>query len=256
MPRKLRKISNTNIYHVVIRGINRQIIFNCEEDNIVFLHTLKKYRIKSRYRIFAYCLMGNHVHLLMKTESESISCVMKRICCSYAFWYNKKYERSGHLFQGRFHSEPVETSRYLFAVIRYIHLNPVKIEIVKNPEDYRWSSYFEYIKNSGISDRDSLLKLLDDNREKALNAFKDLHRSEKSDLTVLDIKNSCMVNDESAAKIITNLCNIKSPKDITTIETSQKNSFLRILLSEYNLPIRQLSKLTGVTRDAIRILKK
>ena len=186
MTRSIRKMSKTDIYHVVMRGINRQSIFNTDDDNLVFIHTLKKFKEKSGYRIFAYCLMGNHVHILIKTGEESISDAMKRICCSYVSWYNKKYDRVGYLFQGRFHSEPVETSRYLFAVIKYIHMNPVKSEIVDAPEDYRWSSYIEYIKNFGISDRDSLLKLFDNDRQKAILTFKELHFTERDDPPVLE----------------------------------------------------------------------
>jgi len=254
MSRKFRRLSGTNIYHVVIRGIDRQSIFTCEKDNIFFIYLLKKYIKKCGYRIFAYCLMNNHLHILLKTEAESISKIMKRISSSYVLWYNRNYERCGHLFQGRFYSEPVEKSSYLFSVIKYIHMNPVKGGIVNRPEDYRWSSYIEYLDDFGISEREPILKLFNDDRQKALIDFKALHYSDRSDPGVLDINNSYRPNDDSAAKIIMNLCNIKSPKDITLLEDMKKNNYINILFSEYNLSIRQLSRLTGISREVLKVL--
>ena len=112
MPRQERKKSKTGIYHVMLRGINQQTIFEDEEDNQRFLQTLKDYQEKSGYIIYAYCLMGNHIHLLMKEGEEDIGLAFKRIGVSYVYWYNWKYERRGHLFQGRFKSEANTRGRF------------------------------------------------------------------------------------------------------------------------------------------------
>ena len=116
MPRQSRKESGTGIYHVMLRGINHQSIFNDEEDYYHFIATLDRVRFRyddegapcgSNCTYYAYCLMSNHVHLLIRERGESIGETIKRIASSYVFYYNHKYARDGHLFRDRFKSEPV-----------------------------------------------------------------------------------------------------------------------------------------------------
>ena len=145
MPRQARRKSESGIYHIMLRGINRQVIFEDEEDNLKFLETLKNYKAVSGYKLFAYCLMSNHIHLLLRVEKEYLDLIIKRIAGSYVYWYNWKYKRNGHLFQDRFKSEPVEDDAYFLTVIRYIHQNPIKAGLSKTIDDYKFSSYNEYI---------------------------------------------------------------------------------------------------------------
>ena len=112
MPRSARKKSSSGIYHVILRGINKQRIFEDDEDNLYFLEKLKTYKDISGYELYAYCLMSNHLHLLIKEGGDSLSIAFRRIGASFVYWYNRKYSRSGHLFQDRFKSEPVETDEY------------------------------------------------------------------------------------------------------------------------------------------------
>ena len=128
-----------------MRGINRQTVFEDEEDCYKFMHTLKKYREITEYRLYAYCLMGNHIHLLLMEGKESLETVMRKICGSYVLWYYKKHGRVGYLFQDRFKSEPVEDDEYLLTVLRYIFQNPVKAGMVTKVEDYLWSNFTDYI---------------------------------------------------------------------------------------------------------------
>ena len=112
MPRSARKKSESGIYHIMLRGINKQQIFEDKEDSERFLETLYKYKKQCEYEIYAYCLMGNHLHILLKEGKEDLTLMLKRIAGSYVYWYNWKYHRSGHLFQDRFKSEPVEDNAY------------------------------------------------------------------------------------------------------------------------------------------------
>ena len=112
MPRAARIKSKSRIYHIIMRGINRQTLFEDEEDCAKFIQTLQKYREICEYKLYAYCLMGNHLHVLLKEDNEPLETVMRRICGSYVLWYNKKYDRVGYLFQDRFKSEPVEDEIY------------------------------------------------------------------------------------------------------------------------------------------------
>ena len=137
MPRQAKKKSNTGIYHVMARGINRQDIFEDEEDYIKFIDTLKTYKAVCGYKLYAYCLMGNHFHLLVKVEQEDLDLIFKRVLCSYVYWYNWKYQRVGHLFQDRYKSEAVEDESHFLVVMRYILQNPVKAGICKSIGEYR-----------------------------------------------------------------------------------------------------------------------
>ena len=121
MPRSARKKSKTGIYHVMLRGINQQQIFEDNEDSEKFLQILKDCKAISEFKLYAYCLMGNHIHLLIHETEEPIEKFMKRIATRFVYWYNIKYQRVGHLFQDRFKSEPVEDDAYFLTVLRYIH---------------------------------------------------------------------------------------------------------------------------------------
>lgn len=130
MPRKARIESKSGIYHIMLRGINRQQIFEDDEDFEKFLWVLKDVKQLSRFKLYGYCLMGNHIHLLLKPENEPLELIFRRIGSKYVYWYNLKYQRTGHLFQDRFKSEPVENISSFFVVLRYIHQNPVKAKVL------------------------------------------------------------------------------------------------------------------------------
>ena len=145
MPRAARRKSESGIYHVILRGMNRQQIFYDEEDYAYFIHLLDRFQDISHYELYAYCLMGNHIHLLLKTGEEPLDRVFRRIGASFVYWYNLKYQRVGHLFQDRFRSEPVEDDQYFLTVLRYVFRNPVKAGLCTKPEEYPYSNIREYI---------------------------------------------------------------------------------------------------------------
>lgn len=153
MPRKPRTPSPTGIYHVMLRGINRSDIFI---DEIDFLKMEKILRSiakpvdkngnpkKPVCKIYSYCLMTNHMHLLIAEIDEPISNIIKRLGVAYVNYFNKRRKRSGPLFEGRFRSEPVEDSEYFVTLLHYIHYNPVKAGMTAKPGWYKWSSIHEY----------------------------------------------------------------------------------------------------------------
>ena len=160
MPRAAREKSQSETYHIMLRGINQQQIFEDEEDYQKFIEIIKNYQAICEYKIFAYCLMGNHVHLLMEFKKEPIEQAFKRIGSKYVYWYNVKYQRKGHLFQDRFKSEPVDDDPYFLTVIRYIHQNPVKAGLCKKVEEYKYSSYGEYLNGSKFIDTEYVFSVL------------------------------------------------------------------------------------------------
>jgi REP element-mobilizing transposase RayT len=249
MPRKARQKSGSGVYHVMMRGINRQTIFEDEEDYEKFLQTILNYKVKCGYKIHAYCLMSNHVHLLIKVGKEPLEQIMRRICGSYVYWYNWKYQRVGNLFQDRFKSEVVEDDTYFLHVQRYIHQNPVKAGLVNDVEYYRWSSYNEYIEKGRIIDCSLLLEMFNDNQERSKQDFIEFNHTINND-HFLDIEEKKRMNDEDAKNIIRRICKVQNAADLQQFEIQTRNKYLREL-KEAGLSIRQIERLTGINRGVI-----
>lgn len=131
-------------YHITNRGNRKEDIFLEEFDYFVYLSLIKNTLLfyeEYNYKLVSYCLMKNHVHLLIKTQKQDPSSFMRRLNSMYARYFNNKYECVGHLFQGRYYSNIITSVSELLEVSRYIHLNPVRAKITDLPEKYRWSSY-------------------------------------------------------------------------------------------------------------------
>jgi len=250
MPRKARKKSNTGIYHLVLRGINKQRIFEDEQDYCKFLETIKTNRDKSGYTLFAYCLMSNHVHLLIKEVTESLGNSFRRIGASFVYWYNWKYSRRGHLFQDRYKSEPVETDSYFLTVLRYIHQNPTKARIVKEIEHYPWSSYQEYKTKSQICDTTFALKLFSEDEQEALELWQKFNQAENND-QCLEYDDGTRLNDLEAKELILNIVGVKIPTEIQRYEKKKRNHVIGKLKGA-GLSISQISRLTGISYGVIR----
>ncbi len=247
MPRSARVRSQTNIYHVMLRGINKQQIFFDEEDNRYFIKLLDRFKQPCGYRLYAYCLMGNHVHLLIQEgEEASVGDVFRHIGSAFVYWYNIKYERNGHLFQDRYKSEPVNNDAHLLTVFRYILMNPVKAGLCRKPEDYPYSSAAEYLQNTkGITDTALISGKL---KENGITDFLNLENDDRC--LDLDETPRKRCTDEAAVKMILNELGSLSPaagkaKD----RTSLNKSICRLIRS--GISIRQLSRLTGLSKKII-----
>lgn len=154
MPRRARQMADSGIYHVMLRGINREAIFIDVEDPPRFLLALARAKAKSGCALLAYSLMSNHVHLLLQARTEPLGDTVRRVGVSYAVWFNRKYGRVGHVFQNRFRSLPVENDAYFINVCRYIWNNPVSAHLVAEPADYRWNSCSPLTPTGLVDDRD------------------------------------------------------------------------------------------------------
>ncbi len=246
MPRQARKKSSSGIYHIMLRGINKQQIFEDEEDCEKFLWTLKETKTVSEYKLFAYCLMGNHIHLLIKEEKEPLEQIFKRIGGKFVYWYNIKYQRVGHLFQDRFKSEPVEDEAYLFTVLRYIHQNPVKAKLCENVEDYRFSSYNEYTYRSWIVDTDFILDIM------PLDEFTAFNHEENTDKCLeIEEKEVVRLTDEQARVIIKLCSGCSSATEFQALPKAEQEKNIEELKNR-GLSIRQVSRLTGVSFGLVR----
>ena len=144
MARQWRIEYKEAIYHILSRGNQRQEIFKTDKDREQFLELLGIASIRFKLEIYAYVLMGNHYHILLKTKNANLSKAMQWIGSTYTRRYNIKYKQSGHLFQSRFKSILVENETYLLRLSYYIHRNPLRARLIRRLADYRWSSYQAY----------------------------------------------------------------------------------------------------------------
>jgi REP element-mobilizing transposase RayT len=192
------------LYHVTSRGNLKQNIFFHDSDRKTYLAILG--RIKERYGciLHAYVLMDNHFHLLVETPRANLHRLMQNLNTSYTVFINRKYHRSGHLFQGRYKAIIVEKDVYLLELSRYIHLNPVRAGTVRFPEQHRWSSYGEYVGHRGlglINTRDTLSHFSGD-PAKAVAQYKRFVESgiEGTDSPFMDLRAGVVLGREGFVK--------------------------------------------------------
>ncbi|MCT8137699.1 transposase [Anaerobacillus sp. CMMVII] len=148
MARKLRIYFGGATYHITNRGNRREAVFYDDEDRNRYLKILEETRAIYPFILHSYCLMSNHIHLLLETIDHHPKEIMKMINSRYAIYFNKRHELVGHLFQGRYGAEIIDTPQYFLEASRYIHLNPVEAKMVERPQDYPWSSYQAFISDS------------------------------------------------------------------------------------------------------------
>jgi putative transposase len=173
MARKPRLEVEGGLYHLITRGVDRRDIFHAPEDHQKFLALLAAQKSKLPFFLYAYCLMTNHVHLLIERMTDDVGRIMHRVLTGYSQYYNRKYRRSGHLLQGRHKAILCQSDPYLAELVRYIHLNPVRAEMVRKPEDYPFSSHRAYIglEPAGPIDVDPVLRRFGPKKEVARKRF-------------------------------------------------------------------------------------
>ncbi len=151
MPRTARIVGIGYPHHIIQRGNNKQNIFFDQEDRSLYLRWLKKYSLECSCTVHAYCLMNNHVHLLFVPQfNHSLAKTMQKLSLTFTQYINKKYKRTGRLWECRFHSALVDKESYLWSVGRYIERNPVRAKIASKPDEYRWSSAKVNITGKGM----------------------------------------------------------------------------------------------------------
>jgi len=146
MPRTARVAPKDHAYHLLTRGNNRQDVFEDEEDFRKYIDLLLRYKEKYHFKLYHYVMMTNHVHLVIEPSEGGgdLSEIMKGINLTYALYYKRKYNHTGHFWQDRYKSIIISNDEYLLACGSYVELNPVRAKMVEDPKDYRWSSYQTY----------------------------------------------------------------------------------------------------------------
>lgn len=242
MPRQARRFSHSGYLHIIMRGIGKQILFEEREDYCFFLSAVKRFLKETNITLLAYCLMDNHVHLLICDTEFQTPVLIKKIGVSYSGYFNRKYKRTGHLFQDRYHSEPVENERYLLTVFRYILKNPEKAGIC-NTSDYEWSSYSQYNNPAAFVQTRLFQTLIGDQHSY------DLFLDAVNDDECLEFESK--KDDEWAKAIIRKYLGCESGTVLQSYNRSRRDTALRIL-KEHRLTIRQIERLTGINRGVIQ----
>ncbi len=243
MPRTARKKSNTGIYHVMLRGADRRIIFSDDEDCRKFLETMQRAKRESGFQLFAYCLMGNHVHILLKEEKEPLEVIFKRIGSTYVSYDNWKYQLHGHLFQDRFRSAAVEDDAYFLDVLRYICQNPVKAGLCEKMFDYPWLGCSEITKDDALLDG---FGDLTDLKGECLLKFV----SEPCSGDYLEDIGSKRLTDREAIERLRTLCGCSEVQEIGGWTVEHRDTAV-INALDIGISIRQLSRLTGISKAVI-----
>lgn len=250
MPRRERVKPNSKIYHVMCRALNKQVLFDEEEDFLFYLNLIKKNSVKENIKIYAYCLMTNHVHIMIKDIDDNLNIYMKGINVAYAKYYNKKYGRTGYVFNDRFHSEPIEKNKYFLTCMRYIHQNPVKAMICAKTYDYKFSSIHAY-----RSDKGNYLELVD--TKYILDKF---DKKEFLKWTEANNNDRCMdvmcnkMSDGEVSKLLYDTIGVKGKREY--LQKTEAEKVLAVLkLLDFSIPMMQLARVSGIYYNKIQKLR-
>ena len=243
--RTARVGGESNIYHVVSRGTGQQLIFETAADRRRYLDTLRGLLSETEGELLAWCLMDNHAHLLIRQPLDALSSVMRRLNSGYALYFNLVHARSGHLFQGRFLSEPVETDEYLKTVVRYIHQNPMKAGMTSGCS-YRWSSYDAYMSGLLPAGDTIVLDAFGD-----IEGFRLFHGVGDEAQTCIDVMPLVRrTNDDEALAVALDLFGDAGLGEIKALPKGQRDAALAKLKAK-GLTVRQIQRLTGVSLGVI-----
>jgi REP element-mobilizing transposase RayT len=250
MTRQPRQISSTGFYHIVFRGMNHCHVFEEPDDFEKFLSLLSSVKAELDIEVIAFCLLDNHAHIVLHEKvAGDIILAMRKLLGPYANWFNRKYLRSGSLVANRYKSECVEDDRYLFAVIRYIHQNPLVAGISTSLDEYPWSSYHAYISDkTALVDTSYILKTFAADKTKAIKGFIDFHSDIK------DFKHSLSDRqNRTEAEIragIRTICGDIKPDELGRLSKQERNALLAIMRKQ-GFSIRQIERVTGIPRGIV-----
>jgi putative transposase len=256
MVRTARIKSESGYYHILLRGNNRDRIFHDNKDRKKFLTVLSEQVDKGFISVIAYCLMDNHIHFLIRENINQLVDAMRSLNTTYALYFNKKYNRSGHLFQNRYQSESIEDEKYLFAALRYIHQNPINANICSHVENYRWSSDLVYRNPELNSFVDTnILSFINRDRATAIGEYIRLMKSPEKE-TFLEIPENILSDAEmkTLVKAELNSAGIKNLNDI-----SNKNALIttiRVLHRKHGLSIRKIAEIIKISKSSVQYMIK
>ena len=243
-----RKGASSDVYHVMCRGTAKQLIFEDNADRRQYMALLDTaFSEGDEGRLLAWCLMDNHVHLLVRARLPVLSQSMQRLNSAYARYFNKRYDRVGHLFQGRYKSVPVESDSQLIATVRYIHQNPWKAGYASSCS-YPWSSYEAYLHAGELSD--SLGEIVD--LFGGLESFVRLHASldDEHAQNAYVCRGRRSVSDMMAVDVARQVLGETAPGSVAGLPRGDRDTAVARLAAA-GLSCRQIERLTGVSKSVV-----
>ena len=242
MARGPRNFINMSFFHIMVQGINKEYIFNRDEDKIQYLEFINKVKGEIDIYIVSYCIMDNHVHILIKEDSiESLSSFMHKVNTLYAMYYNKKYDRVGYVFRDRYKSQVIYSEKQLYTCLNYIHNNPIKAGICKLASEYGYSSYNEYIKNMEEIQRNINGLLI---KEEIVDKKENF----------LEVEEEKEIEIQKAIEEYIRIHNI----NYDNLKNDKKNlkEIIAMLRNNYDLSLRKISLYIDVGRETVRNIAK
>lgn len=251
--RKARKELDANFFHIIIQGVNKEYIFGKKEYIQELLKYMRKFEAKSKITMIAYCIMNNHAHFLIFSEEyDDISWFMHRVSLNYAQYYNKTENRCGVLFRNRYKAEPIKDVKYLANCIHYIHMNPVKAKMVNKCEEYPYSSYNDFLNNTGSTQSNVMVELFGRNYNylEMFNSLKNVPFEDIDEISVDEMMN----NLESGINEFKRRYGI-STANILSNETSLKNIIV-FLKNFYKIEYRYIKSKFQLKKSWAKILNE
>lgn len=252
MSRTSRTVSSADIYHIIIRGSGKQIIFEDDSDRFLFLRLLGKYFEELGGELFAWILMSNHVHVIARMPLEDVATLMRKLGATYFSRFNKKNEHVGPVLQGRYKSEAINTDEYLMTCVRYVHQNIEKAGSGKM-EEYPWSSYCLYTRSDSTcsflqTETDFVLAVFG-----GIENFKGFHAVRDYAVDCIDIeKSGSRMSDDEALIVARSLLGEDAMSHVKELDVPQRDTAIRMLKEKGRLSIRQVARLTGLGVKIVR----
>ncbi len=270
IPRLKRRYNDfTKMYHIILAGNNKESIFIQDEDKEKIMNEICKMKNYFNFEVYAYCVMNNHIHIVIYDEEIQISKIIHRLCTKYSIYYNKKYFRTGHVFQNRFFSKEIKEKTYFVHLCRYIHLNPYSKDM-ESVETYKWCSYARYIdkKSSDILDanektkienilkKERLLRIFNNNIEK----FKEYHKKyslKRNIIDKLEYEKIDNIEKHDVIRYILSVLEIDSIEKLSDYSIEKRNKELYKLKKIKYISTTQIANAIGMSaRTLQRIFKQ
>lgn len=249
MSRKPRQKSLIGLYHITMRGNGKQLLFEDDEDRRRILSLVRSSIVRFNIRLIAWCLMGNHVHLVLSDSDDNVSEAMHLVMSCYATWYNRRHGHVGHVFQDRFSSAPISSEEYLLDAIRYVHFNPQKAGICPYGA-YRWSSHLDYVeRDPDIATVDLAFVRFAFPRVRDYQTFMNA-----SNVVVVRPSTGGRIDEDEALDVgisLVRLFGLSELSDVKSLDKTKRNEVLAAMRGA-GLSIRQIQRLTGVGEWSIR----